>query len=109
VYKVSKHSWIFLTKTKDPPIELTKIFMRTFANEDGGFIQCDQGGELASSTNHAVFDEAWYLQPVCPPKAQLLYDMGMEQDKSSLWHHLRSHAHLHYGDLHHQRLHHHFL
>jgi hypothetical protein len=50
VDEVSKYSWIFLTKTKDPPIELTQIFMRKFGNEDGGFIRCDQGGELAKST-----------------------------------------------------------
>jgi hypothetical protein len=40
----------FLTKTKDPPIELTKLFMRQFGNGDGGFICCDQGGELAKSS-----------------------------------------------------------
>lgn len=27
-----------------------------------------------------MFDEAWYLQPVRPPMAQLLYDMGMEDE-----------------------------
>jgi hypothetical protein len=50
VDEVSKHSWIFLTKTKDPPIGLTKIFMREYCNADEGFIRCDQGGELARST-----------------------------------------------------------
>jgi hypothetical protein len=24
------------------------------------------------------FDEAWYLQPNCPPAAQLLYEMGLK-------------------------------
>lgn len=28
VDEVSKHSWIFLTKSKEPPVELTKIFIR---------------------------------------------------------------------------------
>ena len=50
VDEVSKYSWIFLTKSKEPPVELTRIFMNEFANEDGGFIRCDQGGELARST-----------------------------------------------------------
>ena len=50
VDEVSKYTWIFLTKTKEPPIELTRQFMREFANDDGGFIRCDQGGELAKST-----------------------------------------------------------
>jgi hypothetical protein len=62
VDEVSKHSWIFLTKTKDPPIELTRIFMREFCNADGGFIRCDQGGELAQSTEWrtAMLEEFQY-------------------------------------------------
>jgi hypothetical protein len=51
VDEVSKHSWIFLTKSKEPPVELTQIFMRSFANEDGGFIRCDQGGKIARSSD----------------------------------------------------------
>lgn len=50
VDEVSKYSWIFLTMTKEPPIELSKHFMKEFGNEDGGSIRCDQGGELARST-----------------------------------------------------------
>ncbi len=30
--------------------------------------------------HHAVFDEAWYLQPSQPPAAQLLYDLGLEDE-----------------------------
>jgi hypothetical protein len=30
--------------------------------------------------HHAIFDEAWYLQPTCPPAAQLLYDLGLEAE-----------------------------
>jgi hypothetical protein len=30
------------------------------------------------STHHAIFDEAWYLQPRRPPFAQMLYDIGLE-------------------------------
>jgi hypothetical protein len=29
---------------------------------------------------HVVFDEAWYLQPSQPPAAQLLYDLGLEDE-----------------------------
>lgn len=62
VNEISKHSWIFLRKTKDPPIELTKIFMLMFVNEDGVFIRCDQGGEPASSTEWrtAMLEEFQY-------------------------------------------------
>jgi hypothetical protein len=50
VDELSKYSWIFLTKSKEPPIDLTKIFMKEFANDDGGKIRVDQGGKLARST-----------------------------------------------------------
>jgi hypothetical protein len=32
------------------------------------------------SCHHAIFDEAWYLQPSHPPAAQLLYDLGLKAD-----------------------------
>jgi hypothetical protein len=44
-------SWVFLTKSKSPPIELVHLFLGTFGQDHstGGFIWCDQGGELARS------------------------------------------------------------
>jgi hypothetical protein len=45
----TKYSWIFLTKSKSPPVELVSIFMKQFGNEHGGVIRVDQGGELARS------------------------------------------------------------
>ena len=35
---------------------------------------------IVKSCHHAIFDEAWYLQPTRPPAAQLLYDLGLEAD-----------------------------
>jgi hypothetical protein len=32
---------------------------------------------MVKTSHHAQFDEAWYLQPSCPPAAQLLYDLGI--------------------------------
>ena len=31
---------------------------------------------------HAIFDEAWYLQPTRPPAVQLLYDLGLEAESN---------------------------
>jgi len=47
----SAMSWIFLTKTKHPPMEHVRLFLRTFgrARSLGGFIRCNQGGELAKT------------------------------------------------------------
>jgi hypothetical protein len=39
---------------------------------------------IVKSCHHAVFDEAWYLQPSRPPAAQLLYDLGLEADTESM-------------------------
>jgi hypothetical protein len=39
------------------------------------YLDLDSGVVKASHT--AQFDEAWYLQPSCPPAAQLLYDLGI--------------------------------
>lgn len=36
---------------------------------------------MVKSSHHAIFDEAWYLQPKCPPFAQMLYDVGLEQNE----------------------------
>ena len=40
------------------------------------YFDCDTG--QVRIARHAVFDEAWYLQPIRPPSAQMLYDMGLE-------------------------------
>jgi hypothetical protein len=45
----SAMSWVFLTKSKSPPIKLVRLFLGSFGQDRsiGGFIRCDQGGELA--------------------------------------------------------------
>lgn len=62
VDETSKYSWIFLTKTKEPPLDLTRRFMKEFGNEEGGLICCDQGGELAQSSKWrtAMLEEFQY-------------------------------------------------
>jgi hypothetical protein len=63
VDELTKYSWIFLTKTKDPPIELTRQFLKQFGHEAGGMIRCDQGGELARSEEWRtmVFKDFMYI------------------------------------------------
>lgn len=36
---------------------------------------------MEKSSHHAIFDEAWYLQPKRPPFAQMLYNVGLEPDE----------------------------
>jgi hypothetical protein len=42
----------------------------------------DLESDLVKLSHHARFDKAWYLQPHCPPAAQLLYNLGIEADNS---------------------------
>lgn len=59
--------------------DFTGIFVGYTATADNiRYIDVDSG--IVKTSHHAVFDEAWYLQPARPPMAQLLFDMGLEQD-----------------------------
>ncbi len=42
----SRRVWVFLTESKDPPLDILQLFMKRFAN-DTGLVRTDQGGELA--------------------------------------------------------------
>ena len=46
----SRHLWVFLSKSKEPPIEEMSDFLSIRGLPSGGVIRCDQGGELAKST-----------------------------------------------------------
>jgi hypothetical protein len=48
----------------------------TATNENIRYI--DVITRLIKTSHHAVFDEAWYLQPSRPPFAQMLYEVGLE-------------------------------
>jgi hypothetical protein len=39
--------WVFLTKSKELPLNIVKGFMCRFALSDGGFVCTNQGGKLA--------------------------------------------------------------
>ncbi len=59
--------------------DFTGIFLGyTATNQNVRYIDLNTG--VVKTSHHATFDEAWYLQPTCPPAAQLLYDMGLEYD-----------------------------
>lgn len=47
-----KMSWVFCTKSKEPPLTLVSLFLTTYGRSfvKGGFVRCDQGGELARSS-----------------------------------------------------------
>ena len=41
--------WVFLCKSKEPPMDLVHLHLDIFGTTKGGSIRCDQGGELAHS------------------------------------------------------------
>ncbi len=43
--------WVFLTTSKEPPLDIVNAFMLRFALQDGGFVRTDQGGKLARSSS----------------------------------------------------------
>ncbi len=57
----------------------TSIFLGYMAT-DLNIMNLDLDSGIVKSCHHAIFDEAWYLQPTQPPAAQLLYDFGLESE-----------------------------
>jgi hypothetical protein len=50
VDEASRYVWVFLTKSKEPPLDIVKKFLDRFGHKDGGLVQMNQGGKLARST-----------------------------------------------------------
>ena len=49
VDEASRYIWVFLTKSKEPPLDIIDTFLNRFGHRNGGSIRSDQGGELARS------------------------------------------------------------
>jgi hypothetical protein len=61
----------------------TGIFLGYTAT-DQNILYLDLNLGIIKSCHHAIFDEAWYMQPTRPPAARLLYDLGLELDFESV-------------------------
>jgi hypothetical protein len=61
--------------------EFKGIFLG-YMSTDQNIIYLDLDFGLVERSHHSQFDEAWYLQPSRPPVAQLLYELGVEPDKT---------------------------
>jgi hypothetical protein len=49
VDEATRFIWVFLTKSKAPPLDILDTFLTRFGHEHGGSVRTDQGGELARS------------------------------------------------------------
>ena len=66
VDEVSRYVWVFLTKSKEPPIDIVRTFLAVHGNPDGGLIRTDQGGELARSAafRKAMVERSFPVEPI---------------------------------------------
>jgi hypothetical protein len=53
VDKASRYVWVFLTRSKDPPLNIISCFLKKFGHVEGGSICTDQGSELAGLSDLA--------------------------------------------------------
>ena len=60
--------------------ELVTVVSNTATDQN--IIYLDTTSGIVKSCHHAVFNEAWYLQPSRPTAAQLLYDLGIEDEST---------------------------
>jgi hypothetical protein len=49
VDEATRYIWVFLTASKDPPLDILSEFLHHHGHKDGGSIRTNQGGELARS------------------------------------------------------------
>jgi hypothetical protein len=63
VDEASRYVWVFLQKSKEPPVDLICKFLALHGSPAGGVIRTDLGGELARSTTFrsAVFSCHCYV------------------------------------------------
>ncbi len=45
--EASHFVWIFLTASKDPPLDIIRVFLTQHGHSEGGSVRTDQGGKLA--------------------------------------------------------------
>jgi hypothetical protein len=60
--------------------DFTGIFVGYTATDEN-IRYTDVHTRMLKTSHHAIFDEAWYLQPRRPPFAQMLYNVGLESDE----------------------------
>lgn len=51
----SRHAWVYLSVSKEPPIEDMSRHLEVHGLPDGGILRCDQGGELARSDEFCTY------------------------------------------------------
>jgi hypothetical protein len=82
VDECSRFIWVFLCRSKEPPIEEASAFLATFGLSTGGMIRCDQGGELARSKDFVTAMQERHQYSVEPTGADSPSQNGMAENKN---------------------------
>ena len=81
-------AWVFLTKSKDPPIDIVRAFLTLHGHSDGGCVRTDQGGELASSGafwNLLMREFSYSLEPTGADSPSQNGAVEIYNDKLGIW------------------------
>ena len=80
----SRYTWVFLCKSKEPPVDLVLEFLHQFGLPKGGLIRCDEGKELALSKRfrEACLHHHYVVEPTGPDSAQ--QNAGVERFNDTL-------------------------
>jgi hypothetical protein len=64
--KASRYIWVFLMKSKEPPLNIIDTFLDRFGHRNGGLIRSDQGGKIACSfvfSNLLLWKHKYEMEP----------------------------------------------
>ncbi len=88
VDEASRFMGVFLTKSKDPPLEIINSFLKKFGHDNRGSIRSDQGGALAKSStlaNMVLRNHNYVFEPTgadCPSQNGAVETYN---DKLAVW------------------------
>ncbi len=83
-----RYAWVFLTKSKDSPLDIIGAFFALHGHPDGGCLRTDQGGELASSTAFGdllLWDFPYTLEPTGADSPSQNGAVEIYNDKFGTW------------------------
>ncbi len=88
VDEASRYAWVFLTKSKDPPLEIIGAFFALHGHLDGRCVRTNQGGKLASRTafgNLLLWDFWYMLEPTGADSPSQNGAVEINNDKFGIW------------------------
>ncbi len=88
VDEASCYIWVFLTNSKDPPLDIIDQFLWKFGHKDVGSIQTDQGSELAgllALANMVLQNHSYLFEPTGTDSPSQNGAAENYNDKLAIW------------------------